>query len=278
MGDIRLLVLDIDGTLSGESNQVTPRVQQAIAAAQAQGVAVAIATGRMYQSALRFHQAVGSRLPLMAYQGALIQDPATATRYRHTPLARHHAFALLQALAAMEARQELSIHLYIDDELHVKAVLPETEAYAARSGVTPRAVGDLHRFLDERTHLDTTKLLALSPEADKMAAVLAELRQRYPVEDLYLTQSVATFFEATHPLANKGAAVAYVAENLMGLSADQVMAVGDNFNDLEMLRYAGVGVAMGDAPAGVQAIADWVAPSVEADGVAVAIEQFILRG
>ena len=56
------------------------------------------------------------------------------------------------------------------------------------------------------------------------------------------------------------------------------MTVGDNFNDYEMIRYAGVGVAMGDAPAGVQAIADWVAPSVEADGVVSAIEQFILSG
>jgi Cof subfamily protein (haloacid dehalogenase superfamily) len=276
MADIRLLVLDIDGTIAGQSNQVTPAVRQAIAAAQAQGIEVAIATGRMYRSAVRFHQAVGSRLPLMAYQGAWIQDPQTQVCHRHVPLDRHYALALLTALADLEDRQDLSIHLYIEDALHVRSVLPETEDYAQRSEVSPCAVGDLAQFLTEQPQRQTTKLLALSPDPDKTAAVLAQIRQQYSAAELYLTQSVSTFFEATHPLANKGAAVQFLAEELMGLAPQQVMTVGDNFNDVEMLRYAGTSVAMGDAPAAVQAAADWVAPSVEDDGVVAAIEQFCL--
>lgn len=276
MADIRLLVLDIDGTIAGQSNQITPGVRRAIAAAQDRGIEVAIATGRMYRSALRFHQAVGSRLPLMAYQGAWIQDPRTQVCHRHVPLERHHTLALLAALAAMERRQELSIHLYIEDELHVRSVLPETEDYAERSGVQPRSVGDLAQFLTAQAQLQTTKLLALSPEPDQLAATLQQIRQQYSPQAVYFTQSTPTFFEATHPLANKGAAVKFLAEELLDLSPDQVMAVGDNFNDVEMLRYAGIGVAMGDAPAAVQAEADWVAPSVEADGVVAAIETFCL--
>ena len=276
MATIRLLVLDIDGTIAGQSNQITPAVQQAIAATQAQGIEVAIATGRMYCSALRFHQAVESRLPLMAYQGAWIQDPQTQVCHRHVPLDRRYAFALLRTLAELEVRQDLSIHLYIEDALHVRSVLPETKDYAQRSEVNPRAVGDLAQFLTEQPQLQTTKLLALSPDPDKTAAVLAQIRQQYSESELYLTQSVSTFFEATHPLANKGAAVQFLTEELMGLSPHQVMTVGDNFNDVAMLRYAGTSVAMGDAPAAVQAEADWVAPSVEADGVVAAIERFCL--
>jgi Cof subfamily protein (haloacid dehalogenase superfamily) len=276
MADIRLLVLDIDGTIAGQSNQVTPAVRQAIAAAQAQGIEVAIATGRMYRSAVRFHQAVGSRLPLMAYQGAWIQDPQTQVCHRHVPLDRRYALALLTALADLEDRQDLSIHLYIEDALHVRSVLPETEDYAQRSEVSPCAVGDLAQFLTEQPQRQTTKLLALSPDPDKTAAVLAQIRQQYSAAELYLTQSVSTFFEATHPLANKGAAVQFLAEEFMGLAPQQVMTVGDNFNDVEMLRYAGTSVAMGDAPAAVQAEADWVAPSVEDDGVVAAIERFCL--
>ncbi|MEL7475594.1 MAG: HAD family hydrolase, partial [Cyanobacteria bacterium J06555_12] len=68
--DIRLLVLDIDGTIAGDSNEVSPTVIDAITTAKAKGVKVAIATGRMYQSALRFHQVLGSDMPLAAYQGA----------------------------------------------------------------------------------------------------------------------------------------------------------------------------------------------------------------
>jgi Cof subfamily protein (haloacid dehalogenase superfamily) len=276
MADIRLLVLDIDGTIAGQSNQVTPAVRQAIAAAQAQGIEVAIATGRMYRSAVRFHQAVGSRLPLMAYQGAWIQDPQTQVCHRHVPLDRHYALALLTALADLEDRQDLSIHLYIEDALHVRSVLPETEDYAQRSEVSPCAVGDLAQFLTEQPQRQTTKLLALSPDPDKTAAVLAQIRQQYSAAELYLTQSVSTFFEATHPLANKGAAVQFLAEELMGLAPQQVMTVGDNFNDVEMLRYAGTSVAMGDAPAAACTAADWVAPSVEDDGVVAAIERFCL--
>jgi hypothetical protein len=102
------------------------------------------------------------------------------------------------------------------------------------------------------------------------------MRKRYTPAELYLTRSVATFFEATHPLANKGDAVQYLAEELLGLQAANVMAIGDNFNDVEMITYAGVGVAMGNAPDGVKATANWVAPDVEEDGVAAAIEQFVL--
>lgn len=274
--DIRLLVLDIDGTLAGESNHISPVVLAAIGEAQRRGIAVAIATGRMYQAALRFHRAVASPLPLMTYQGALIKCPRTNTLHRHTPVPRALALDLLAYLLPLEAQQALSIHLYIDDQLHVRAIIDDTKAYAARSGVEPLAVGDLATFMHHQTHLETTKLLALSGDTELIGQILAHLEQRYPSEDLYLTRSVDYFVEATHPLANKGEAVRFVAEELLNLKPDQVMTVGDNFNDLEMLRYAGIGVAMGDAPLPVQQAADWVAPGVEDDGVAAAIEQFLL--
>jgi hydroxymethylpyrimidine pyrophosphatase-like HAD family hydrolase len=70
--------------------------------------------------------------------------------------------------------------------------------------------------------------------------------------------------------------VKYLSEELLGLQAEEVMVIGDNFNDLTMLDYAGLGVAMGSAPEAVKAVADWVAPEVEADGVAVAITKFLL--
>lgn len=276
MVDIRLLVLDIDGTIAGPSNKITDEVKEAIAAVQAKGIQVAVATGRMYQAAIRFHTTVSSKLPLMAYQGALIKDPASGKIHRHTPLSRKHTLALLDALADLEAQRELSIHLYINDQLHVRSILTETEDYAERSGVTPIPVGNLASFLKSRKDLVTTKLLALSPRPEIVTSILMDLKQTYLPQDLYLTQSVETFFEATHPLSNKGAAVQFLAEDLLKLNPSQVMVIGDNFNDLEMIHYAQIGVAMGSAPLEVKAIADWVAPSVEEDGVAAAINQFLL--
>ncbi|WP_448599243.1 Cof-type HAD-IIB family hydrolase [Thermoleptolyngbya sp.] len=271
-GAIRLLVVDLDGTVVGASNQISARVKQAVQAVQAQGVPVAIATGRMYQSARRFHADLGSTLPLMSYQGALIKDPADDTLHRHWHLPKVYAQQLLEFYEQPSVREEVSVHFYIDDQLYVREITAETEAYAARSNIEPIAVGDLRTLLDA----DLTKILAQSSNVELIDNLLSKLRQRYTSAELYLTKSVDIFLEATHPDVNKGNAVRYLAENILGLRADQVMAIGDNFNDFEMLQYAGIGVAMGNAPEGVRAIANWVAPSVEEDGAAIAIEKFIL--
>lgn len=270
--DIQLLVLDIDGTIAGISNQVREPVKQAIRAAQAKGVKVAIATGRMFCSALRFHQAVGSDLPLLAYQGALIKDPQTQQVRRHWPVSKETAHHLLDHFEQPELRSLLSVHFYINDQLYVREITPETKIYAERSEVEPIAVGDLRQVLTD----EPTKVLALSDDTEVIDRLFGGLRQRYTPAELYLTKSVATFFEATNPLVNKGVAVKHLAEEILGLKAENVMTVGDNFNDVEMLEYAGIGVAMGDAPEDVKAIADWVAPSVEVDGAAAAIEEFVL--
>jgi Cof subfamily protein (haloacid dehalogenase superfamily) len=270
--DIQLLVLDIDGTIVGQSNQIRPLVLEAIRAVQAKGVQVAIATGRMYRSALRFHADVGSTLPLMAYQGGLIKDPKDGVVHRHWAVSKAYTLRLLDHFEQPELRHSLSVHFYINDQLYVREVTPETELYAQRSQIEPIAVGDLRQTLET----EPTKILALSEDTALIDQLLTSMRQQYTPAELYFTKSVSTFFEATNPLVHKGTAVRYMAEELLGLQPDQVMAIGDNFNDVEMIQYAGTGVAMGNAPDGVKAIADWVAPDVEADGVAAAIETFLL--
>ncbi|MDD1428556.1 Cof-type HAD-IIB family hydrolase, partial [Dolichospermum sp. ST_sed9] len=94
--DIKLLVLDIDGTIAGHSNTLSQTVKEVVAAVQAKGIQVAIATGRMYCSALRFHQEIGSTLPLVAYQGAWIQDPKDDKLHRHLSVSTEIAHQLLE--------------------------------------------------------------------------------------------------------------------------------------------------------------------------------------
>jgi len=270
--DIRLLVVDIDGTIAGESNDVREPVKQAIQAAQAKGIQVAIATGRMYRSALRFYKAIGADLPILAYQGAWIQDPKTEKLYQHVPVPQPLALELVDYYEQPEWRSQISVHCYINDQLYIREWDSHTKDYSQRSSVQPITVGDLRSILTEAP----TKILALSNNIPLIDQLLANLRQRYTPAELYTTKSVPTFLEANNPGINKGIAVRYLAEEVLGLQASQVMAIGDNFNDLEMLEYAGVGVAMGNAPAGVQSIAQWVAPDVEEDGAAAAIEKFLL--
>ena len=268
--NIRLLVLDIDGTIAGPSNNVTETVRQAIAKVQANDIQVALATGRMYNSALRFHRAIGSQLPIIAYNGAWIQCPVTGTRHQHFPVSSAIAVELLDYFEQPKWDQKLEVHCYIDDRLYVQEVTPRTQVYQQRSGIDPVVVDDLRSILE----LETTKVLAIG-EAEIISQLLSELQQRYRRDQLYLTQSTDTYFEVTHPQASKGYAIRFLAENLLGFNASQVMAIGDNFNDAEMLEYVGLSVAMGNAPAAVQKMAQWVAPTVEEDGVAVALEKFL---
>jgi Cof subfamily protein (haloacid dehalogenase superfamily) len=273
INDIKLLVLDIDGTIAGHSNTLSSTVKEVIAAVQAKGIKVAIATGRMYCSALRFHQEIGSTMPLVAYQGAWIQDPNTQKIHRHLSVSRDISLQLLEYFEQPDLRSLLSVHFYINDQLYVREITKETENYQQRCGVNAIPIGDLRQLLDH----EPTKILALCDDASLIQQLLTNLRSRYKPTELYMTTSVDTFLEAANTHVNKGNAVRYLAEEMLGLENHQVMTIGDNFNDVEMLSYAGISVAMGDAPAQVQAIAHWVAPSVELDGAAIAMEKFLLN-
>jgi Cof subfamily protein (haloacid dehalogenase superfamily) len=271
--EIKLLVVDIDGTIAGKSNQVTTRVKQAIQAAKERGIRVGIATGRMYQSALRFHQEIGADLPIMAYQGAWIQDPATGITHRHLPVPVEIAHELIDYFEQSHLLDKLSIHVYRDDRLYVRDINPDTELYIERSGIGATPVADLRTILTDRP----TKILAMSEDIALIEELRLDLRQRYNPSELHVTTSVPIFLETTQSGVNKASAIDYIATEFLGITAENVLAIGDNYNDVEMISYAGIGVAMGNAPAEVQSLADWVAPGIEADGVAIAIEKFIIN-
>lgn len=272
--NIKLLVLDIDGTIAGLSNQIRQPVIEAIAQVQDRGILVAVATGRMFCSALRFYQAIGGELPLICYNGALIQDFKTDKIHQHLPISIPLAGTVLDFLDQPHYRDQITIHFYIDDCLYVRAMGKDTCKYLERTSAPVRLVKDLKESLT----VEPTKILALSENLDLIDELAADLCVTFTQDQLHFTKSTPTFLEITHPQANKGLAVQYLAETLLGLDAENVMAIGDNFNDLEMLKYAGMGIAMGNAPAPVQKIANWIAPSIEEDGVVAAITEFLAMG
>ena len=110
--DIRLIVVDVDGTIAGDNNQVNPAVVQAVSAVQKKGIPVAIGTGRMYRSALRFHKRLKSTLPLIAYNGAWIQDPVSQVHHRHTPISPDLAIDLLDYLEQPQWKEKISLNFY----------------------------------------------------------------------------------------------------------------------------------------------------------------------
>lgn len=270
--DVRLLVLDVDGTMVDESNRARDSVARAVRSAQRRGVAVAIATGRLYQSSLDAYESLGSTLPLICYEGALIRQPHTGFVHRHWPLEPDVVALMLDHTEPLSLCGRLSVHLYTQDGLYVSNLNDASLKYFGGSKVEPIVVGDLRRVLNRAT----TKVIVLSDDVEVIARLSGRLKNastRIRVRQYAST----TLLEAFHPAVNKRLAVSYLAEEMMALRPENVMAIGDDFTDVEMLRYAGVGVAMGNAPEAVKASADWVTAGVEEDGVAEAVERWILH-
>ena len=270
--DVRLLVLDIDGTIVDESNRVRDSVAQAIHSAQRRGVAVAIATGRRYQSSMHAYGSIGSTLPLICYEGALIREPNTGFVHRHWPLEPRVAAQMLDYTERLSLSGRLSVHFYIQDDLYVSNLNDASIKYFEGAKVEPIVVSDLRQMLNRAT----TKVMVLSDEVEVIARLSSQLKNSSSRTQVKEYKSI-TLLEAFHPAVNKRLAVSYLAEEIMALRPENVMAVGDDITDIEMLQYAGIGVAMGNAPVAVKASADWVTTTIEKDGVARAVERWILR-
>ncbi|MGI0482427.1 Cof-type HAD-IIB family hydrolase [Geminocystis sp. CENA526] len=271
MNNIKVLILDIDGTISGKSNHVNPRVKSAIERVKSRGIKVGLATGRMYSSALIFHQEIEANLPIIAYNGAWIQNPEDSQMLLHKPVHKDIAQKLLTYFKEKQRNNNVEIHLYFDDKLYVENITKNTEYYVSRSRTPAHLVEDLSNLLKD----NPTKILASSLDSNLISAMLTELKNIYDDEEIFLTQSNPIYLEATDTGVNKGMAVQYLTEKVLGFSREEVMAIGDNFNDLTMLKYAGFSVAMGDAPQQVKDIASTVTLDVENDGVADIIDRLL---
>ena len=263
---IRLLALDLDGTILKGERGITPRVRASIAAAQAHGVQVTIATGRMFQSARRFAHSLDVQVPIICYQGALIRHPVQGQTIVSTVLPIEPAFAV----HAFAKSADLQLNAYVDDDLYMEAVTPEGQFYADTSGV------DIHLTDDLRIEIErgTTKLAIVTDE-DRVPPILEALEARVG-DRLEVTRSHPRFAETTRPGVDKGTGLRALARAI-GVPIEQTMAIGDNLNDLPLVTAAGIGVAMGDGAARVRDAAEWVTGTYEEDGVATAIERFVLR-
>lgn len=264
----KLLAVDLDDTLLNSRLEISPGNQEALRLAGEAGVQVVLATGRMYQATLPYARQLDLAGPLITYQGALVKHAGTGQTMSHRPVPLDLALAVM----ARVNRYGYHVNTYLDDHLYVARPTSEGERYADLSGVSLEAVGDLTGFL-QRQGQDPTKVLVIAKE-DQLDSLAQELRPVFG-HLLHITKSKPHFLEFSHPQANKGHALAAVAEG-MGVNREQVMAVGDTYNDLEMIDYAGLGVAVANARAEIKSRAGFITLSNDEDGVAVAIRKFIL--
>lgn len=262
--NIKLIALDLDGTLLYQHREIKPRNLAAIAAARQQGVAVTIATGRMYRSAMIHARTLQLDLPLITYEGALIRTMAGETL-----LDQAIPQELAREIVAFAQAEGLIVQAYIDDHCCVSHINYQTARYALISEIPLIAYGDLAAHIWGPCH----KILCAGG-AERCDAVWQKAAKLYGGQ-LEMTKSQPTFLEFTALGVNKGSAL-HDLRGKLGLKKEEIMVAGDNLNDMELFAAAGLKIAMGNAVAALKERADFVtAPCVE-DGVAVAIEKFVL--
>jgi len=266
---IRLVALDLDGTLMEDDMVIrSARVRQVISEAHHRGVVVTLATGRSLDHTEAYAAQLGITAPLICYQGGLIQRTTDPAPLYSASMPRE----LVRAVLEHRARAGWHLALYTTTQVFLDELRYDRSFYLDMLGSRVSWVDNLDGELERVTPVKLV-ILAEPPEAER---ALAELQKRFG-GSMEITRSHARIVEASPLGVSKGDALARLTRHL-GLEQQQVLAVGDQDNDLQMVRWAGIGVAMGNATAAVKAAADWVAPPVAEDGAAVAIERFVLRG
>jgi hypothetical protein len=270
---VRLVALDLDGTLVGDDLRLRPRTVAAVRAVVARGVHVALVTGRMTTSALPYARELGLETPIVGLQGALVREmpaPGSARLGRlllHLPLA---ADVAREALAWCRDAG-LAAHVNHLERMVISAGDERADDYSRWSFGPVLVVPDLDAWV---RHPVTKVISTGAPPLP--AASLARARADFAGR-ASATLSHPMFLELVAPGVNKARAVRFLARRL-GVDRRATLAIGDQLNDLEMIVEAGIGVAMGGAPAPVRAAAAIVAPPIEEEGAAQVLEELFLGG
>ncbi|HZB86281.1 MAG TPA: HAD family hydrolase [Gaiellaceae bacterium] len=264
---VEVLACDLDRTLIWEDGVLQERTRRAIRRAREAGLRVVVVTGRMFRSVRPYLEEAGIDDPVVCYQGAVVAEPGSGRFLRHEPIPLELAREAIEELE----RKRFHVNCYVNDELYVARVTPEAEQYASFQRLPIHPVGDLLAWLDE----PPTKLVTIGePE------VLDGLEERMKASfdgRLYISKSLPYFLEFASPDVTKASGLAFLAEHL-GFEAAATVAFGDGENDVELLQWAGYGVAVANAHERVLAVADWICPPAAEEGVAQVIEAFLDSG
>jgi hypothetical protein len=243
-----------------------PRTRAAIAATHAAGIHVVLVTGRMFQAVRPYALEAGLDDPVVCYQGAVVAEPVSGRWLRHVPIPLELARETISAVNA----EGFGLNCYVDDQLYVAEITPEARRYADFQHLELHPVGDLLGWLEQ----PPTKLVVIEdPE------VLDGLKQRMLAQfdgRLYLSKSLPYFLEFASPDVTKAAGLEFLSEHL-GFARERTVAFGDGENDIELVEWAGYGVAVANAHELVKEVADFVCAPVDEEGVAQVLEAFLAR-
>lgn len=265
---IKMVVLDLDGTLLDENKEIPPQTVKTIDRVREKGIAVTLASSRPLCSVWPYARELNIDLPLIAHSGAIITGAAGSAFRLRQPLNPQSARAALEVLES----HGYYIKAYCDDILYVQEAIEETVRYSQLYGVEYRETGknNLSKLPE-----NPVRLMMFDKDErriEQIPELLGDLQ-----EDFSFANDTAYGLEMVDRSVNKGNAVKWLCDEL-GLAMREVMAIGNEGNDIEMIKMAGLGIAMGNACGKLKEVAaDITRPNTDS-GVEYALKKYILAG
>ena len=275
MSVFRLLALDIDGTLLDSRKKVSARTRAALDAARQAGVHLVLVTGRRYPAARRIADELGGDVPLVLHNGAMIVEDGEVLRCR--PLLRETACLAIRLGRELQADPVVHAGHRGEGHLLVQGIAPSNTLlvyYLDKSHPDVFTCEDLEAAVTE----DPLQVMFGGGMAE-MAALLPHLSRGLGasarIERTVYPDHGVGILDVLEPSVNKAEALAFLQAR-WGIRAEETLAIGDNWNDHEMLERAGRGLVMGNADPAMRELGLEVLPSNDQDGVAVAVERYVL--
>jgi len=266
--NIKMVALDLDDTLLDSGLKISSACENAIQKARQKGVMITLSTGRMFKSALPYARQLGIDVPIITYQGAWVKNSLSGEVLYNQPVPPE----LARQVMTYFRQQGVHYHSYYNDELCIEKHSSEADDYARLAGVKAQLHSDLIADLDR---CDAMKIMAISQDEPQLLAMEKELKANF-ADQLYITRSKPFYLEVMDRLVGKALALELIASHY-GIKRSEVMAIGDSFNDLDMIKWAGVGVAMGNAIEEVKEAADFITFTNDEEGVTEALQRFVLQ-
>ena len=262
----KVISLDIDGTLKGASGEPSLHTKEVLNQCVDSGAIICIATGRSLKSAKIFTDNLEMISYIISFQGALITGTESDVPMWQQNLSSHEVDSVLNYLD----HKEFQILVYVGDEIYVENLTPWVQSYGQRNEVVIKVVDDL-RLIEEPPY----RILAVG-EDDEISCLELDMRSEFNGQ-LYITRSLPHFCEVLSSSSGKDKALSWVCSQ-NGYTRKDVIAFGNGYNDVEMLKWAGRGVALKGSEGLAISVADDVAGFVDQEGVAIYLKSLLDLG
>ena len=267
----KLIALDVDGTIRTANSPIAERTRNAVDAVRQAGAIVTLATGRAFKSATTNSAILNINAPIATSQGAYIADPVSGEVLLHRPLHPEMARAAVETLHPLMSPGGMQAVGYHPGGLYVDRMSEWAESYGVRTEATVDLVSDLRDVAGDCL----TRIVVVGDDDD--IETLERVIKPNLSAQMLVTRSLPYFCEILHPKADKEDALAWMCD-YFDVRQSETVAFGNGYNDIQMLKWTGLGVAVGDAVPEALTVADRIAPPFEQHGVAQVLEELLDEG